>query len=113
MDSEQKAFIISMCVGVVVLLILVLSCYHFYCRPFTNITIEPYNPQILIMDNGLMAYQIQTVQDNCLLCNEKYGNEELEILEYNHIYHKKCLKIDMKCIRCQKGENQVPIQIIV
>ena len=113
MDSEQKAFIISMCVGVIVLLILVLSFYHFYCRPSTSITIEPYNPQILIMDNGLMAYQIQTVQDNCLLCNEKYGNEELEILECNHIYHKKCFKIGMKCIRCQKGENQVPIQIIV
>ena len=113
MENEQKAFIISICIGVVVLLIFTLSCYHLYCKPSTKITIDSYNPQILIMDNALIAYQIQTDQDNCLICNKKYGNQELEILDCNHIYHKKCFESNMTCIRCQKGENQVPIQIIV
>lgn len=113
MDTEQTAIITGISVGSFILLLFTLCFYNYYCKSSQNIIIDPYSPNILILNNGLTAYQIQTIQDCCHICMEKFDNQELEILECNHIYHKKCFKIGMKCIKCQKGENQVPIQIIV
>ena len=91
-------------------------CYslHFGNKKVDTITIERHNPGILIADNGINIIQAGDVQEYCAICNCYFKKgEEIEILLCDHIYHKKCYKEKMDCVKCLKGDYNEHSHLLV
>ena len=104
----------------IILFILVcVTCFcgyslHFGNKKVDSITIERHNPGILIADNGVSIIQAGNVQEHCAICNNYFKNgEEIEILLCDHIYHKKCYKEKMDCVKCLNGDYNEHSHLLV
>ena len=79
-----------------------------------TITIERYNPRILIADNGVNIVQVGDLQEYCAICNRYFKNgDQIEILLCDHIYHKNCYKKKMDCVKCLKGDYNEHSHLLV
>ena len=110
--NEYSLYILLSCV-------VFFTCFCYYSLCFGNkkvdtITIERNNPGILIADNGINIIQAGKVQDYCAICNCYFKNgDEIEILLCDHIYHKKCYKEKMDCVKCLNGDYNEHSHLLV
>ena len=87
-------------------------CYSlcFRSEKVDTITVERYNPRILIADNGILILQSENIQDYYSICDKKF--KSIEPLQNLDCDHKNCYKEKIGCKKCLKEPTEYTHLII-
>ena len=104
---------------IICVIFILLFSFFSYSLCFRNkkvatISVEKYNPRILIADNGITIVQTDPIQDYCAICEEEFkGGDSVKILNCDHIYHRNCYEEKMGCVKCLTSDYNEHTHLLV